>query len=56
VKGTLITTLLGRLLSQEVARTNASRAAMRMQHRRRQHDDVEAFLAAHHHDPAKRRS
>jgi hypothetical protein len=55
VKGTL-TTLLGRLLSQEVARANASHAAMRMQHRRRQHDDVEAFRAAHHHDAAQHRS
>jgi hypothetical protein len=54
VKGTL-TTMLGRLLSQEVARTNASHAAMRMRHRRRQRDDVEAFLAAHHHDAAERR-
>jgi hypothetical protein len=39
-------------LSQDVALRNAGQASVRMQHRRRELDDVEAFLAAHHHDPA----
>ena len=41
--------LLRRWLSQDVARTNAAQASVRLQHRRRQLDDVEAFLAAEHH-------
>jgi hypothetical protein len=49
------TRLLRRWLSQDVARTNAAQAAVRLQHRRQQLDDVEAFLAAHHHRPAGHR-
>ena len=41
--------LLRRWLSQDVARTNAAQASVRLQHRRRQLDDVEAFLATQHH-------
>jgi len=46
--GTL-TGLFRRWLSQDVARTNAAQAAVRLQHRRRAFEDVDAFLAAHHH-------
>ncbi len=44
----ILTALLDRLLSQEVARTNAAREAVRLQNGRRRLDDVNAFLAAHH--------
>ncbi|MGH3307911.1 MAG: hypothetical protein ACRDOX_09490 [Nocardioides sp.] len=40
-------TLLERLVSQEVARTNAAQAAVRLIHDRRQLEDVEAFLSHH---------
>ena len=53
---TMLSAVLDRLLSQEVARTNAAREAMRLQHSRRQLDDVNAFLAAHHQDPARQRA
>lgn len=43
------TGLLWRWLSQDVARTNAAQASVRLQHRRRELEDVEAFLAAAHH-------
>jgi len=36
--------------SQDVARRNAAQAAVRLQHRRRERESVEAFLATHHHD------
>jgi hypothetical protein len=42
-----ITTLIGRLVSQDVALLNAGQAATRLQHRRREHDDVSRFLATH---------
>jgi hypothetical protein len=45
-------TILGLLrhwVTQDVARTNAAQASVRLQHRRRQLADVDAFLAAHHH-------
>ena len=42
--------LLRRWLTQDVARKNAAQAAVRLQHRRRQLDDLDAFLAAHRHD------
>jgi hypothetical protein len=38
-------TLLERLVSQEVARTNAAQASVRLIHERRQLEDVEAFLS-----------
>ena len=41
------TGLFWRWLSQDVARTNAAQASVRLQHRRRELDDVDAFLAAH---------
>ncbi len=44
-------TLLRRWLNQDVARTNAAQASVRLQHRRRQVDDVDAYLAAQHHRP-----
>ena len=40
-----ITTLVERWVSQDAARFNASQAATRLQHRRRQLDDVTRFLA-----------
>jgi len=40
-----ITTLVERWVSQDAARFNASQAATRLQHRRRQIDDVTLFLA-----------
>jgi len=46
--------LLRRWLSQDVARANAARASVRLKHRRRELDDVDAFLAAQHHRPPKR--
>jgi hypothetical protein len=49
-------TLLGmvrRWFGQDVARTNAARASVRLQHRRRQLRDVDAWLAAQHHQPAR---
>ena len=39
---------LRRWLSQDVARTNAAQASVRLQHHNRQVDDVDAFLAAEH--------
>jgi hypothetical protein len=41
--------MLRRWVTQDVARTNAAQAAVRLQHRRRQIEDVDAFLAAYHH-------
>jgi hypothetical protein len=41
--------LLRRMLSQDVARTNAAQASVRLQHRRRDFDDVDAYLAAQRH-------
>jgi hypothetical protein len=49
----ILTGLLDRLLSQEVARSNAAREAERLQESRRRLDDVNAFLAAHHNDSAR---
>ena len=49
---TILTALLDRLLSQDVARTNAAHEADRLQDGRRQLEDVHAFLVAHHDDPA----
>ena len=46
----ILTSPLNRLLSQEVARSNAAHEARRLQHSRRQLDDINAFLAAHHDD------
>ncbi len=40
-----ITTLIGRLVSQNAALLNAGQAAARLQHRRREHDDVTRFFA-----------
>jgi hypothetical protein len=45
--------LLRQWLSQDVARTNAAQASVRLQHRRRELDDVETFLATRHHRPPK---
>jgi hypothetical protein len=50
-----LTGLFRRWLSQDVARTNAAQAAVRLQHRRRAFEDVDAFLAAHHHQPQQQR-
>lgn len=47
-----ITGLLRSWLTQEQARTNAAQASVRLQHRRRQLEDVDAFLAAQHHRPS----
>ena len=48
--------LLRRWVSQDVARANAAQASVRLQHRRRQLAQVDAFLAAHHHSsPASHR-
>ncbi len=44
--------LLRRWFTQDVARTNAAQASVRLQHRRRQLHDVDAYLAAQHHEPA----
>jgi hypothetical protein len=41
--------VLRRWVTQDVARTNAAQASVRLQHRRRQLEDVDAFLAAFHH-------
>ncbi len=49
-----LTGLFRRWLSQDVARTNAARASVRLQHRRREIEDVDAFLAAQHHVLPKR--
>jgi hypothetical protein len=46
--------LLRQWLSQDVARTNAAQASVRLQHRRREVEDVEAFLATQHHRAPKR--
>lgn len=48
-------TLLDRLVSQEVARTNAAQASVRLIHDRRQLEDVEAFLSHHLREQANRR-
>jgi hypothetical protein len=48
-------TLLDRLVSQEVARTNAAQASVRLIHDRRQLEDVEAFLSHHLRDQTNRR-
>jgi len=48
------TRLLRQWLTQDVARKNAAQAAVRLQHRRRQLDDIDAFLAAHRHDQPRR--
>ncbi len=47
-------TLLERLVSQEVARTNAAQASVRLIHDRRQLEDVEAFLSDHLRDQTNR--
>jgi hypothetical protein len=44
--------LLRDWLSQDVARTNAAHAATRMQHRRRQRDEVTAYLETQAPPPA----
>jgi len=49
-----LTGLLRRWLSQDVARANAAQASVRLQHRRRELNDVEAFLATQHHRTPKR--
>ena len=49
-------TLLERLVSQEVARTNAAQASVRLIHDRRQLEDVEAFLSDHLRDQTNRLS
>ena len=49
----MLIAVLERWLSQDVARRNAQQAAVRLQHRRRQLDDLEAFLATHLHDPGR---
>jgi hypothetical protein len=46
----LLTGLLRQWLTQDVARTNAAQAAVRLKHRRRELDDLDAFLAAQRHD------
>lgn len=43
-----LTGLVWGWLSQDVARTNAAQAAVRLRHRSRQVEDVDAFLAAQH--------
>ena len=48
-------TLLDRLVSQDVARTNAAQASVRLIHDRRQLEDVEAFLSHHLRDETTRR-
>jgi hypothetical protein len=42
-----ITTLVERWVSQDAARFNAAQAATRLQHRRREIDDVTQYLASH---------
>jgi len=42
-----LTTLVERMVSQDVARLNAGQAATRLHHRRRELDDVNRYLAAH---------
>jgi hypothetical protein len=41
-----ITTLVGRWVTQDAARVNAAQAATRMQHHRREIDDVNKYLDA----------
>jgi hypothetical protein len=48
--------LLERLVSQEIARTNAAQASVRLIHDRRQVEDVEAFLSHHLKDHSHRQS
>jgi hypothetical protein len=43
----VITTLIERLVSQDAALVNAGQAATRLQHRRREREDVTRFLATH---------
>ena len=43
----LLRALLERLVSQEVARSNAAQAYLRLAHDRRELEDVEAFLSQH---------
>ncbi|MGH3812826.1 MAG: hypothetical protein ACRDUV_10270 [Pseudonocardiaceae bacterium] len=48
----MVNTLLGMLrrwLGQDVARTNAAQASVRLRHHRRQLNDLDAYLAAQHH-------
>jgi hypothetical protein len=45
-------TRLRRWVNQDVARTNAAQAAVRLQHRRRQLDEVSAYLARQRSDTA----
>lgn len=40
-----------RWLTQDVARTNAAQASVRLKHRRRQLDEADAFLAAQESQP-----
>lgn len=47
----LLTGVLRRWLSQDVARANAAQASARLQHRRREFQDVEVFLDTQHHRP-----
>ncbi len=47
-----ITSLIGRLVTQDAALLNAGQAATRLQHRRREHDDVTRFFAT---QPGQRR-
>jgi hypothetical protein len=45
--------VLRRWFTQDVARTNAAQASARLQHHRRQVNDLDAYLAAQHHQPAQ---
>jgi hypothetical protein len=47
--------LLGHPLSQEVPRDNAQQSAMRLARRRRQREDVEAYLSALEDEPRQTR-
>jgi predicted nucleic acid-binding protein len=49
--------LLHWLTRDDVARTNAAQASVRLQHRRRDRDDIDAFLAQHatNHERRRRR-
>ena len=49
---TPLRTVLGRLVSQDVARTNAAQASVRLVHDRRRLEHVEAFLSQHQRDRA----
>lgn len=49
----LLRALLERLVSQEVARSNAAQAYLRLAHDRRELEDVEAFLSQHVRDQAE---